>query len=1224
MRQIKKYLCLLLTLILLLEYVPGSLPVAASLEDGICEIHHAVHDEATCGYVAASQGTPCNHEALCDDSCRQLTTVCIFNHVDCGCADAVPPVECGHGEEAECNYAEQIAAITCECLPGEDGTVVHAEQCDIEARKSAVICDKYVPGTDAKTCDHVCSADSGCITLVCSHKEHDELCGYVQAVEGHACNFAGKACAQCAADRGCDENCMYPEEHEGECILRCATPGCVKPQNHEDGCTMSCGCPVGETHLETCIATVEETAAAPMLGMIGSEVIAAPITIVKGEKTADMSFALSADGALLEDVIEKSTYYSNVISITRPDDQNSAVYSILGLEEGETTLTYTDANNNQYSIDIVVESRVLTATVEGSSSIEPRVNMKEGQSFNVSFKLFSGGSWQNITEGTFASSNSDVLEVIDYTNVVHVCGLNAIAEGTANVLYTNSNGVVFSLPVTIEKPLTAKVGNDTFLELNFTTGMETSLQFYLGDSATPLTGLQAAGDVITLSGGENGNYTLKANHRGSTNVIYTDETGKEYRCPVWVEDPMITEGYLHYRMSDRDYGNYPVTCIDMAVGNEMSTRFYFGDMQLSTTTPNFTWSGPIEVEDGPGGDLHIKATGIGTGYLEYLTRDSEDGPAIKNCFVINVKQNRNERPSGTRDGSYMRFGNTVIGFGRTGLGYGNVETLVLNHEVTGGFNDIYHDPFVQQAMLAAIKSDGQPDMTLLKNGIDNVKFTVLSAVYPNGTPEEEDKLQLSKENSAWVDITANVGSWENEYVAGEKVEFDAKVGVTFDLEDGDDIRRISLHTNSYVNFMGNDVRVVAYDIDSAAKLNAILYSRDALLNWIADKVENGTQHADDVGLEFAQMAYCINIILPQKDLTDAVVVSQAIGDIPFVSRPISTPDFRIRLEGQGTNKTKLAGLISKGSLFGIVNIGFEADPGVTMTRKGATFTCGILTDPEWNGNVVYDETYFNKYAQGTAVRSLKNWNNDLADWHCDIVSVNNCSFDGFDYGTYSNENGYVGSGIGNSFSNCYYGIYIDSAKKSGWVNLKSHADYSGYRFHKNVYAVRIVGLQQSMTPYDFRIHDSDFINNHIEFAIDDYTDTYLQNYYFYRNHYRGNWNGKVVGWVQHKTAPESSGNNNGSHRAPKYEVLSDGAVVSNGGNVKISGTPGKVTENNARSASEGYWIYDDANQVTRIITGEELPIAQEALTGLQKDTDVSVVNGDGSQTVAVWTFEGGE
>jgi hypothetical protein len=169
-----------------------------------------------------------------------------------------------------------------------------------------------------------------------------------------------------------------------------------------------------------------------------------------------------------------------------------------------------------------------------------------------------------------------------------------------------------------------------------------------------------------------------------------------------------------------------------------------------------------------------------------------------------------------------------------------------------------------------------------------------------------------------------------------------------------------------------------------------------------------------------------------------------------------------------------------------------------------------------------------------------------------------------------------------------------------------------------------VGLQDNVTPYEFRIHHCDFINNYLEFWIDKYDTTYLQNYYFYANHFSGGWN-KVTGqW--YKYGSDTLGNEvlpEIGHHGPKYHE-----AMNNGVEILVSASPCKAVANlevNRSASEDGYWIYGGEDQVTRIeVNGDELPILQESLENLSMDAEVSVVTNQGRDTVAVWTFEGGE
>ena len=131
--------------------VAGMLPtVSFAAEDssavigtsGLCG-HHTAHDEA-CGYVEGREESPCTHE---------------------------------HGTECYTEVTSCIHIHTAECYPVLENSVSGNE------------------AAEPAECSHVCSGESGCIVqeLNCTH-EHDGICGYVPAVEGHPCTYVCGLC----------------------------------------------------------------------------------------------------------------------------------------------------------------------------------------------------------------------------------------------------------------------------------------------------------------------------------------------------------------------------------------------------------------------------------------------------------------------------------------------------------------------------------------------------------------------------------------------------------------------------------------------------------------------------------------------------------------------------------------------------------------------------------------------------------------------------------------------------------------------------------------------------------------------------------------------------------------------------------------------------------------------------------------------------------------------
>ena len=148
----RRWLALLLCMLMILSS-NFSFAVAAGAEDtGLCE-HHTAHT-ADCGYAAAVEGQPCQHEH--DESC--------------GYAAAVPKPSCDKG---------------CADTDG-DGVIDHAADC--ACNKAAVL---------ETACTHV----------------HDEGCGYVKATAGSPCAYV---CEICSAEQGAAEKQENEENTENE------------------------------------------------------------------------------------------------------------------------------------------------------------------------------------------------------------------------------------------------------------------------------------------------------------------------------------------------------------------------------------------------------------------------------------------------------------------------------------------------------------------------------------------------------------------------------------------------------------------------------------------------------------------------------------------------------------------------------------------------------------------------------------------------------------------------------------------------------------------------------------------------------------------------------------------------------------------------------------------------------------------------------------------------
>lgn len=200
----------LLSWLLCVSMAAGSLPASVQATEteanGLCE-HHPAHT-AECGYIEAVAGSKCTHQH--DGNCIQITdTGCVHVHGENGCTytPAQEAVYCGHVCSTEsCGYVEAVAEVPCTCVPGEEDTLIHVAGCSYVAPVEGVPCGFVhencgcIPAMEENgECNHVCSAEDGCLTEVlnCVHTEHTEECGYIAAVEGQECAFLLNGCQEC-------------------------------------------------------------------------------------------------------------------------------------------------------------------------------------------------------------------------------------------------------------------------------------------------------------------------------------------------------------------------------------------------------------------------------------------------------------------------------------------------------------------------------------------------------------------------------------------------------------------------------------------------------------------------------------------------------------------------------------------------------------------------------------------------------------------------------------------------------------------------------------------------------------------------------------------------------------------------------------------------------------------------------------------------------------------
>ena len=246
---------------------------------------------------------------------------------------------------AECGYSEGSAGSAC--------THEHSEDC-YEIVECLHTCGDEC-GDPCST--HTCTVDNGCITRLqdCRHTHGD--CGYVAAVEGHACHYV---CPECAIAPVSDELgdeapvCDCGTNDEAVHATNCAVY--VKPDNPQCSCTEKCTgvniwCHVCGDDYTACTFT-EEKGAKQEISYIqrswaGSAVVSTTAVVTEyQEVTADttaMSDDMSGGWYVVNDEVTIGTASSPVnVTVTGEvhlilcDDASLSIKGSINVNNGNT------------------------------------------------------------------------------------------------------------------------------------------------------------------------------------------------------------------------------------------------------------------------------------------------------------------------------------------------------------------------------------------------------------------------------------------------------------------------------------------------------------------------------------------------------------------------------------------------------------------------------------------------------------------------------------------------------------------------------------------------------------------------------------------------------------------------------------------------------------------------------------------------------------------------
>lgn len=762
-------------------------------------------------------------------------------------------------------------------------------------------------------------------------------------------------------------------------------------------------------------------------------------------------------------------------------------------------------------------------------------------------------------------------------------------------------------------------------------GESMKVTFRYGSVGASIPVTQLMGDnsklkLISLVSEGNGVYTITAGDKktGTEEIVHQDaENGNGAKVQV-IEKR--AENKMLFQSPAAMWNNDILPYLDMTAGQTVNRKLYFGDKSGRVeVTENLTASGNVSVKKNASGGYDITAGEPGTGLLEY----TKDGVV----YTMSVWIEASGTPGGTSNyeaRNAIKIGNTIFATAQL-----EPERLIVQSNFGGDYEvGVTTAGFSRQVVLAAMAGNGEVDKTAYSK-ISDVSMQLLTCVDENDDVTPNNNARIS------ATVTPVVPQADGATTHGAVVQADAQKGfhsilaISFTLQDGNTMRRCTVCAYvSYVSKAGNVV-IYANDLTDTGKLNVVLSSYEAFYNWLTDSVRGNTGAKVNGTFELGGN---ITMILPAVSY-DGIVVAQMISDI--VTNSDKTPISHMALEGNNSGSTTMDGMLYKGGISRIRDIDFVADSSKTLSYGDTAFTCGILADYGYttNNSFAWDTAYAQKYCTSGAPTTMANalaasktklentYNADLRWGNVEIYDMDNCTFTGYDYGVRSTARGLVGSGYGNRFTDCFYGIYVDSYGMGVSRGNPHHTDYNNCVFQNNAFAFRLASRPADTTAYDVRVHDSVFVHNLREFWISP-----EGNYYFYRNYYGGYWKeNSNVHWKEFLGCNTNQYMKQymDKHDEDKTEDHRPGRYYDDGSNGKarVITAAGKIVNGNGNNSSktEGYWIYAREDQINWILQGEDLPINHQAIQQLQTDTEVTVVDTDaqGNTTVtAVITFQG--
>ena len=624
----------------------------------------------------------------------------------------------------------------------------------------------------------------------------------------------------------------------------------------------------------------------------------------------------------------------------------------------------------------------------------------------------------------------------------------------------------------------------------------------------------------------------------------------------------------------------------------------------------------IKLEEGPSGvDYNITVQSEGCTIVGY----TDTATGLTYCLPINVTIERNDTNLMARN--YVEYNGIKAGIALTN--WRGINTL--QHFSQIGENYLAGDNTTLSCTLGLLVRDnnGYVNATDASDSrIKDVTFELLGCSAANAV-QLGQSAPYQDENQVFTTKAVSVQG-------AKQTDYEATVAVSYTLDN-------SLRFTHQIRlwFKKSDLADVeifatAENLGTAGQLNVVLSSWEAFNAWVKDTQGYEITPGARVKLHLPDVSY------------DEVVVAQVVSPR---NNNNAQPFSVITLWGvddpkTDTTRTQMCGLIEKGSLSSIGFIDFVAQKKKTMTTTGEekAFTCGILADYKSPFEPKYDKAYLNKYCAGKKPdlqipQTLIAQYGKIINTIMDVQQINDCTFTGFDYGVRATPYGHFGDHQHNTYSDNYYGIYMDNdgsdqekypgGDLGGEQGNASRAEYTYLKFINNQYAVRIVSIPHDATDYRVRVHDSNFVDNFREFWIDE-----PGIFYCYRNYFAGKWqeNANHHGnWEEYKD------------KLPVFdefdEVIFHYYVISEHRPGRVHYDKGDPSEaetlviiNPCRKTpdfeEDTFWFYSGKDQLTVIENGEEtaMPISGQAMAELKDQAEISVVQG--SESVITYTFQG--